>query len=189
MNPYSIALFLHVVGDIGIFIGMGVQLLSLAVLRRSESVEQVRAIAWLITLTNPIGLISALVTIAAGLYMALTVWGLQIGWIAVALGSIIVLLPPLIGGIIEPRMKAIVKLATEAPDGPLPESLKSRIDDPVLGTALQTGAAVVFGIVFLMTTKPSLAGSIATMTIALVLGLVSGLPLWLRPRQKSRINL
>jgi hypothetical protein len=39
-------------------------------------------------------------------------------------------------------------------------------------------AAVMIGIVFLMTTKPALMGSIIAMAVFLVLGLASGLPLW-----------
>jgi hypothetical protein len=178
MNLYSLMLFLHVCGDIGIFIGIGAQLLGLMALRRTTRVEQARAIAGLMSLSDPISIVSALVTIAAGLYLALTVWGLQTGWIAVALVSLIVLLPPLMAGVVEPRMRAIVTMAKEAPDGPLPATLDARIHDPLLGTALQTVVAVVLGIVFLMTNKPPLAGSVAAMVVALALGLASGLPLW-----------
>jgi len=182
MSLYTLALFLHVSGDVGIFIGLGVQLLSLAALRRARSTEQVRIVAALITLSDPIAVISALLTVTAGLYMALTIWGLQHGWIAVSLTSIVVFLPPVIRIVIEPRMRAIVTMAKEMPDGPLPAALQVRIHDPVLGTALQTMAAIVFGIVFLMTIKPSLVGSIAAMIVALILGLASGLPLWLTAR-------
>ena len=187
MNLYSIALFLHVCGDVGIFIGLGAQMLSLTALRRVQSVEQVRAIAWLIPVSDLIGVSSALLTIAAGLYMTLTVWGLQTGWITVALASLLLLLPPVIGGVIEPRTRAIVTMAREAPDGLLPEALDRRIHDPVLGTALQTMAALVFGLVFLMTIKPSLVDSIIVMTVALALGLVSGLLFWHIRRRKGKI--
>jgi len=72
-----------------------------------------------------------------------------------------------------------------APDGPLPIALGRHIHDPVLAIGLQTGAAIVLGIVFLMTTKPSLTGSITAMAVALALGLASGLPLSLKRRQKG----
>jgi hypothetical protein len=47
---------------------------------------------------------------------------------------------------------------------------------------------VLLGIVFLMTTKPSLTTSIMVMAIALVLGLLSGIPYWYAARRwtKSR---
>lgn len=184
MNPYTLALFLHVAGDISIFIGLGVQLLCLAPLRRAQRVEQVRLIAGLIRTADIVSTTGALLTIATGLYMALTAWNLQVGWIAVALGSIIVLILPLIAGVIEPRTKTIVKMARETADGPLPAALGERIHDPILAVGLQTAAAIVLGIVFMMTTKPALAGSMTTMVVALALGLASGLPFWIKRRQK-----
>ena len=184
MNAYSLVLFLHVSGDIGIFIGIGLQLFSLMALRRARRVEQVQAITWLITLSNRVSTGSALLTIAAGFYMALTVWGLQTGWIAVTLASLVVLLGPLLAGIIEPRMRAIVSMSQAAADGPLPAMLTAHIHDPVLGTTLQTVTAVVLGIVFLMTNKPSLGGAILVIGIFLTLGLASSLPLWRAARAR-----
>jgi hypothetical protein len=189
MNLYSIALFLHVCGDVGIFIGLGTQILSLVALRRAQYVEQVRAIAWLIPLSDLIGMSSALLTIATGLYMALTVWGLKTGWVAVALASLIILLPPVIGGVIEPRTRAIVTMAREMPDGFLPETLDKRIHDPVLSAALQIMAALLFGLIFLMTIKPSLIDSIIAMTIALTLSLASGLLFWRTQRRQGKIRM
>jgi hypothetical protein len=184
MNWYNLVLFLHVSGDIGIFIGISIQLLSLMALRRASTIKQVRAMAELIALSDRISVIAALVTIATGLYMALTVWSLQTDWIAVALASLVVFLAPLIGGIVEPRMRVIVAMSQEAADGPAPAPLITRIHDPVLGTALQTVMAVVLGIVFLMTNKPSFSGAILAMAIFLVLGLASGLPLWRAARTR-----
>ena len=174
MSIYTIVLFLHVSGAIGYFISMGVWLFGLVGLRRAQRVEQVRSLSNLIGMTGPIFGISVLFILAAGLYMAITAWSLQTGWIAVALITL-VLMAPLGTAIIEPRRRALSRLANEAPDGPLPETLKQSIHDPVLGTSLQTLTTLLFGIVFLMTTKPSLPGSLIVMAVALALGLASGL--------------
>ena len=174
MNIYNIMLFLHVSGAIGYFIGIGAWLFVLAGLRRAQRVEQVRALTNLVGMTGPLFAISVLLILAAGLYMALTAWSLQTGWVAVALISLVIM-APFGTAIIEPRRRAIGRLAREAPDGPIPESLEGRTHDPVLGTALQTLAALLLGIVFLMTTKPSLTGSIIVMAVALALGLASSL--------------
>lgn len=185
MNLYSVVLFLHVSGDIGIFIGIGLQVFSLMALRRATHVEQVQAITWLIALSNRVATGGGLLTITAGLYMALTVWSLQTGWIAVTLGSLVVLLAPLLVGIIEPRVRAIVTMSQGAADGPLPVALRMRIHDPVLGTALQTVTAMVLGIVFIMTNKPSFGVAILVLVIFLMLGLASSLPLWRADRVKQ----
>jgi hypothetical protein len=174
MSIYTIVLFLHVSGAIGYFIAIGTWLFGLAALRRAQRVEQVRALTNLAGRLGPLFGISVLLILATGLYMALTAWSLQTGWIGIALISLI-LIAPLSTALIEPRRRAIDRLAREAPDGPLPQSLEQRIHDPILGTALQTVATLLLGIVFLMTTKPSFTGSLIVMAVALALGLAAGL--------------
>ena len=173
MSIYTIVLFLHVSGAIGYFISMGTWLFVLAALRRAQRVEQVRALTHLVGRLGPLFGISALLLLATGLYMALAAWGLETGWILVALVSLI-LIAPLGTLFIEPRRRAIDRLAKEAPDGPLPRSLERRTHNPVLLTALQTVIILLLGIVFLMTNKPSLTGSLIVMAVALALGVASG---------------
>ncbi len=173
MDIYTIALFLHVSGAIGYFAGIGTWLFILVGLRRAQRVEQVRALVNMIGLSGPFTGISALLILVTGFFMALTAWSLRTGWIAVALISLVLMVPSS-AALIEPRRRAIDRLAREEPDGPLSQALERRTHDPVLGTALQTVAALLLGIVFLMTTKPSLTGSLIVMAVALALGLASG---------------
>jgi hypothetical protein len=173
MSIYTIVLFLHVIGAIGYFISMGIWLFGFTAIRRAQRVEQVRTLAHLIGRLGPLFGISVLLILATGLYMAITAWGLLTSWVLVALISLI-LIAPLGTAFIEPRRRAIDRLAQDAPDGPLPQSLEQRTHDPVLLTALQTVTTLLLGIVFLMTNKPSLIGSFIVMAVALVLGLASG---------------
>lgn len=173
MTIYTIVLFFHVIGAIGYFISMGIWLFGLFALRRVQRVEQVRTLTQLVGRIGPLFGISVLLLLATGLYMAITAWGLQTGWIAVALISLI-LMAPLGTAFIESRRRAIARQAQEAPDGPLPRSLERSTHDPVLLTSVQTVTMLLLGIVFLMTNKPSLIGSLVVMAVALVLGLVSG---------------
>jgi hypothetical protein len=174
MDIYNIVLFLHISGAIGYFVGIGTWLIGFTALRRAQRVEQVRALTNLTGRLGPLFVISVLLILASGLYMAITAWGLRTSWIAVGLISLI-LIAPLGLVLIEPRRRAIARLAQEAPDGPLPQALQQRIHDPILGTALQTVAVLLLGTVFLMTTKPALIFSLIVMAVALVLGLASGL--------------
>src|SRR5436305_6058391 len=174
MSIYTIVLFLHVSGAIGYFVGMGAWLFGLATMRRAQRVERVRSIVQLVGLSGPLFGISVLLLLPAGLYMALTAWSLLTGWIVVGLISL-VLLAPLGTALLEPRRRVIDRLARKAPDGPLPEELERYIRDPVLLTTPQTLTALLLGVVFLMTTKPSLVGSLVVMAVALVLGLAWGL--------------
>jgi uncharacterized membrane protein len=185
MNRYTIELFLHVIGAIGSFVSLGIWLFGLSALRRARRVEQVRAIAWLIIIASPLMVLSVLLIGVAGLEMALSTWGLQTPWIAVALVSFM-LMAPIGPFVLDLRMRAIKAMAGEAPDGPLPDTLDKRTHDPILGTAAQTMASVLLGIVFLMTTKPPLATSITVMVAACSLGLFSSLPLLYAVRMRAR---
>src|SRR5579859_7830800 len=93
MSIYNIVLFLHIIGAIGYFLGIGTWLFILAGLRRAQRVEQVRALIHLNDLSGPFSGISALLLLAAGLYMAFTAWSIQTGWILVGLISLILIVP------------------------------------------------------------------------------------------------
>jgi hypothetical protein len=77
--------------------------------------------------------------------------------------------------VIDPKARAIATLAHTLPDGPLPIVLVERTRDRVLRLALHTMTAMLFGIVFLMTTKPTLTGAIGAMLVSALLDLVSGI--------------
>jgi len=129
MSLNRIVLFLHIVGAMGYFVGMGTWLFLLAALRHAQRVEQVRTLTPLMGLIGPLILFSVLLLLAAGLYMAITTWGLLTGWIDVALISLL-LIVPLGTAINEPRRRAIDRLAQEASDGPLSRSLEQRTPRP-----------------------------------------------------------
>jgi uncharacterized membrane protein len=182
MSTYTLALFIHLIGAIGVSAGVGIWLFGLSALRRARRVEQVRAIAWLIIVTIPFMVLSLVLIGVAGLDMAISTWGLQTPWIIVSLVSL-VLFAPINVFVLDPRMRIILAQAGEASYGPLPEALEQRTHDPILGTTAQTLAIVLLGILFLMTNKPSLVNSIVVIVVAFFLGMVSGLPFWLRARR------
>ncbi len=174
MSIYNLVLFVHVIGAIGYCLGIGMWLFVLAGLRRAQRVEQVRSLIRLNDLSGPFSGISALLLLGAGLYLALAAWSLLTSWILVALISLLLMVPTS-AALIAPRRSAIVKqLAREAPGGELSRALERHIDDPVLATVCTTVAALLLGLVFLMTTKPNLVGSLIVMVVALLLGLAAG---------------
>jgi len=174
MSIYTIVLFVHIIGAIGYFLSIGTWLFILVGLRRAQRVEHVRALIKLNDLSGPFGAGSAVVLLIAGLYLALTAWSLLTGWILVALISLILMVPTT-AALIAPRRSAIVKqLAREAPGGELSRALERHIDDPVLATVCTTVLTLLLGLVFLMTTKPNLVGSLIVMVVALLLGLAAG---------------
>ena len=176
MSLYTLLLFVHVSGAICLFIGMGIWLFGITAIGRAARVEQVRALADLMLMARLAVPAGAFVVIAAGLAMTRIAWGLQTGWIAVALGSLVII-GPIGTWVIDPKVRAIAALAQSLPDGPLPAPLAERTHDRVLRLALYTMTAMLFGIVFLMTTKPALTSAVGAMLISALLGLASVVPL------------
>jgi hypothetical protein len=176
MSLYTLLLFVHVSGAICLFIGMGIWLFGITAIGRAARVEQVRTLAGLMLMARLAVPAGAFVVIAAGLAMARIAWGLQTGWIVVALGSLVII-GPIGTWVIDPKVRAIAALAQSLPDGPLPTTLAKRTLDCVLRLALYTMTAMLFGIVFLMTTKPALTSAVGAMLISALLGLASVVPL------------
>lgn len=187
MSPYLLALFAHVVGAICIFTGIGIWLFSAEALRRAVSVEQVRLIAAPAIICGNLMIGALLILGAAGIYMALTAWDARRApWIVVATVTFL-LLGPVGAFVLDPRLRVIARMARSTPDGPLPETLAMRLRDPILAAGLRIYFVTLFGIVFLMITKPPMPTAILVVATALVLGIVSAASLfWRRPRGRGK---
>ncbi|HZC79361.1 MAG TPA: DUF2269 family protein [Ktedonobacterales bacterium] len=176
MTLYTLALFVHLVGVIVGLAGVCGWLFALISMRAARTVDQVRALLALYAMAGNVGLAGIALIVVGGLYMALSTSLGRSAWLIVATISFVVVLSAG-GAILGPRLQALSKLASAAPEGPLPASLVTQIHDPFTRVVLQTYIAVLFGIVFLMTIKPSLVWAIVVILIATALGVLSGLPL------------
>ena len=183
MTVYTIVKFLHVVGAIGYFVAVGALLFGLAALERSQRIEHVRILAEFVRRLTPLFNLSVLLLLLAGLYMTFTVWGLETGWIDVALASLLVIVP-VAAVTIQSRLRVIARLAHAESDGPLSANLLARIHDPTMLTMPRTVITLLVGIVFLMTNKPELSAALLVMALALVLGLAWGILVARRSRTR-----
>lgn len=175
MSLYALLFFLHISGAVCLFSGMGIWLCGIVAIARAARVAQIRALADLLLMVRLIVPSGALLVIATGVSMTWIAWSFQTSWIVVALGSLAII-GPTGTWVVDPRVRAIANMAHVLPDGSLPTALSERAHDRVLRLTMHTLVAMLFGIVFLMTTKPSLVVGLAAMVVAAVLGLVSGMP-------------
>ena len=174
MNTYSIALFLHIVGALGFFVALGVEWISVRHLRGATTAEQVREWMHVAIGVRRLGMISMLLLLVSGFTM-MAIAQLSGAWMIVAFGSL-VLLAVLAVTLSFQRMAAIGRaVAVEA--GPMSLALHQLLHHPMLWIAIQTRVAIALGIVFLMTLKPALGGSLLALGIAIILGLASALPI------------
>jgi hypothetical protein len=179
MNDYSIALFLHIVGVLGLFVALGLEWTGLWQIRSAMTPEQVRG--WMIILKSvrKFGFASMLTAVITGFYMMVTVWDGE-AWIYVSLAALVLVIA-LSVVLTGPRMAAIGQ-ALPKERAPLSPSFHNLANQPLLWISIQTRIAIALGIVFLKIAKPDLGGSLLIIGVAIVLGVVSALPLPRRER-------
>jgi hypothetical protein len=166
---YHIALFVHISGALLFFIGLGLEWLGLNRLRRAQRVEQVRELSALLQVLERLFPLSVVLLLAGGLYMTITTWGFTLAWLDAALVTMLAL--PILGPRVHGRrLTRIRQTALAEPDGPLSASLRVQMRDPVLVYWSRVVALLGWWIVFLMTLKPDLFGTLAALGMALALG-------------------
>ena len=182
MNAYSIALFLHIVGAVGMFVALGLEWTGLWQMRSAMTPQQVGGWMRILKSVRKFGFASMLTTVITGIYMMVTVWGGE-AWIIVTLGSLVLMIA-LAQAVTAPRMMAMGRaLASEK--GPLSQTFYSLANQPLLWISIQTRVAIALGIIFLKIAKPDWAGSLITIGVAIVLGAASALPMLRRERAQA----
>ena len=180
MSLYAIAVFLHIVGALGLFAALGLEWASLLNLRRATAAGQarewVRVLASLRTVAGP----AALTILVTGIYLTATRWGGQ-GWIGVGLGGLVLI--AVLGATLTGRRTGAIARAVASEAGAVSAALGDRLRDPVLMLSAWLRTALALGIVFVMSTKPSGAGALTAVGVALGLGFAAGLPAWGRGRR------
>ncbi len=178
MSLYSLVLFAHIVGALGLFVALGIEWTALLRLRGAATVEQAREWLGLFALVRRLGPASLVVVLLAGMYLAGTTWGFT-PWI----GAALVVLPLLavLGAGSGWRLAGLGR-SLAAEQGTLSARLRQRLRDPLPWTSVHLRAALLLGVVFLMVTKPSLQGVLFTLLLAAGLGLAFALPAWNRAR-------
>ncbi len=169
---YPLVLFLHILGAFGLIAAITLEAIGLRGLRQASRRED--ALLWLgisrglVLRLAPASLGLILVT---GLWMTATAWGPK-GWILVALASLVLL--AVVGALGTGIRMSRIGPAVGRADGPLTDELKAALRDPVLLISLRTRLAIVLGIAFLMTVKPSAVASLVVIALAAAIGLLAG---------------
>jgi hypothetical protein len=180
MFVYAIAVFLHIVGALGLFAALGLEWASLYNLRRVPTAGQAREWAKLLSALRFVGGPSALTILATGVYMMATRWGSQ-GWIGAGLGGLVLIAA--LGGALTGRRAGAIARTVAGETGAISGALRQQLHDPVLLLSAWLRTALGLGVVFVMAIKPGAAGALTAMGVALVLGLAAGFPGWSRGRR------
>ena len=179
---YSLALFFHILAAFGLIAAITLEAVSQRGLRQAATAETARTAMRAMDLVPPLGAGSAALILVTGIYMMATAWGLQ-GWIVIALAGLI--LNALAGALIT-RSRMLRLQPVLAAGGSLSEQAQLALRDPVLLASLRLRLAVLLGILFLMTVKPSAIVSLSIIVLAAAIGVASALIPARRQRHELR---
>src|SRR5881628_3590447 len=179
MSLYALAVFLHIVGALGLFAALGLEWAGLLNLRRAGSAGQAQEWARLLASVRKVAGPAVLTILVTGIYLTATRWGGQ-GWIGVGFGGLVLI--AVLGATLTGRRAGAIVRAVAAEAGAVSATLGDRLRDPILLVSAWVRTALALGIVFVMSSKPGGAGALTAMGVALGLGLAAGLPAWGRDR-------
>jgi hypothetical protein len=172
LTLYSIALFFHISGTLGVFAALALDWVGLSNLRRARTAEQVREWAGVYRITPALGAASVVALLVFGLYMTAVTWG-PTGWIGV--GFLSLLLIAGLGAASGVRLGRVLAVAARG-QGSLAEGVRAQLRAPLFVASVRARTAVALGVVFLMTTKPDAAVSLLVVAVAVALGIASAVP-------------
>ena len=180
MKPYTVALFVHLVGVVGLFVGYGLEWTSSSLLRRAKTADQARDWLGLYRLSLPLSGPGLLVLILSGSYLASMSGAMRQGWISASLLGILFALG--IGFVfILPRTRAL-RLALGESVGLLSAPIRALLQDPVLLTLVRVRLLLALGIVYLMTVKTAtFTGALGVLVVAAAAGVLCALASAYRP--------
>ena len=171
MAFYPYTLLLHIVGVIGLFIAISLELVIVSRLRAAKTTIQIHEWLALSRVTDLVLPISAVFILISGLVLTFTTWGWGHAWIELSLGLLVLM--GILGSVVNgPRMKAIHLAAQAAPVGEIPAALRKVISNPVLRAYTPISILVALGTVIMMVLKLDWIGSGIVIALLLIAGLI-----------------
>ena len=184
MDTYHVVLYIHL---LALFVGVGAGAVLVACLFQLRAAQTLEAaapfgrLAGTVAKAFPVAILGLL---GSGAYMTSELWSWSTGWIDVSIGGLVLLAVqgPVLGERMGKRLEAA--LHANGP-GPLGEAARRMIRHPLLWASELSALGVVFGIVWNMTQKPGVGGSIA----AIAGGYAAGALLAVRLTRSRREDL
>jgi hypothetical protein len=176
MTLYSAVLFIHVVSAIGLFIALAAEGAIVFRIRSAQSLEETRFFIRAFQRLRMVAIPSFLGVLVGGVYLA-SKWGRGFFWIPLALGATLLIM--LIGGFVTGIRIAHLKKVLSGTENDVPiEALSAMTKDTALLLSYGLRVGLGLGIVFLMTAKPDLPGSLGALAARCSAGLLGAA--WMR---------
>lgn len=175
---YSLALFVHILGALGLFSAVSLMVMALVRMRRAATVEQIREWVTVAQFAGKSLTVVSLLILAPAIYMVVVAWTFTTPWILIAL--LLVLALAVMGATVNGRaIQRVGALARASAPGAISSALYAQLIARRLWLAEGMRLMLLVGIVSLMTLKPDLPLALIILAGMLVLGLILGLILGL----------
>lgn len=178
----GIVLFLHVAAVVTGLMLAAVLHAALLMTRRAGSLTEYRAWVPVIGRVEPLLPVTALVILGTGgwlLHLSGGEASWSDGWVIVSLVTLVCV--EAAGAAVGPRSKRWRDAIKAAPGDGVPDDVREAGRDPLLWYVAHANTAAFVGVLFVMSAKPSTAGSVLAVAVAALLGLMSAAPFLRRP--------
>ncbi|MEO7000886.1 MAG: hypothetical protein ABI068_03705 [Ktedonobacterales bacterium] len=182
---YTIALFVHILGAIGLFVAVSLIVVAFIRMQQATTLTQLREWASVANVAGKSLIFVSLVILAPALYMVILAWGFATPWVMASLITFVVL--AIMGATLNGRNIERIVALTQAPASDrIPDEVRSRLMAPQLWLPEGIRLMLLFGILYLMAVKPGLLSSTLILIGMLILGIVLGA---LAQRLPGRVSL
>jgi len=167
MTLYNVALFIHIIGVIVLFIAYGIGQRAGARMRGAASVDHARLWLGLLRVTTPMFPTALLLLLGSGLFMAADRWMFTTPWVAVSIAAVVVI--GALAGYVTRRFGRI-SAALEMAGEELAGEVRAALDDAGTWMAMFAINGMSFAVLWLMVVKPGWLVSIALPVALFVVG-------------------
>lgn len=152
---YTFALFIHIVGALGMFAAIGIEWLVLTSMRRAENISTVKQWFSIMSKLGKLHGPSGISILVSGIYMTIDVWGFQ-DWISATFALLILMM--IFGMVVSGRrFRRIGKEVMKSEK--LNAEIKEKLNNQFLLYSIALRTAAALEIILLMTVKPNLFGA------------------------------
>ena len=168
---YNVMLFLHILGTLMMFVAVGITLTAMIAMLHAKKTETLRDWSSLAVKMDGLLPASVILVILPALYLVFSTWGWQVAWINLSLATLVVM--SFMGPAINlRRLKGILTTANAETELIPSSNLLKKVQDRTLWNSVIIMTMLGISIVFLMTVKLALVGSLISLGISIVLGFI-----------------
>jgi len=176
LDIYSLVKFLHLISVVTAMSAATLIHWNHVRVKKAERVPQAMEALGLIQALAPKMPLFAVALFLTGAYLVQNRWGWSQHWVQVGIAGLVSIL--IMGvAVLKPRLGAIARHIAQAGDVPFTGELRKPLRDPVMWFAGHYQLIMIATVMYLMTMKPGMMGSLIAIGVAIVLAAVSAIPM------------